>query len=86
MGFFKTLFSVTGLLIVAYTLIGVFYNTAPPHIPIRGTQDLATYLHRWVQYFISVLLWPLSLWDPPPSTWVNGFLGKLIFPSFPAAG
>jgi hypothetical protein len=57
--FLKTLFSTTGLLIVVYILIGVFFNTAPPHLPTTGGN-----LHSWVQYFISVLVWPLSFWTP----------------------
>jgi len=61
-GFVKTLFSTTGLLIVAYILIGVFLNTAAPHLPTT-TGSLAT-LHSWVQYFISIFFWPLSFWHP----------------------
>jgi hypothetical protein len=62
MGFLKTLFSTTGILIVVYILIGVFTNTASPHLPTT-TGSLAT-LHSWVQYFISILFWPLSFWHP----------------------
>lgn len=62
MGFIKTLFSTTGLLIVAYILIGVFFNTASPHLP--STAGNLTSLHSWGQYIISVLFWPLSLWHP----------------------
>jgi hypothetical protein len=62
MGFLKTLFSTTGLFIVVYILIGVFTNTASPHLPTT-TGSLAT-LHSWVQYFISILFWPLSFWHP----------------------
>jgi hypothetical protein len=57
--FLKTLFSTTGLLIVVYILIGVFFNTAPPHLPTASGN-----LHGWVQYFLSVLFWPLSFWTP----------------------
>jgi uncharacterized protein involved in cysteine biosynthesis len=57
--FLKTLFSTTGLLIVVYILIGVFFNTASPHLPTTGGN-----LHSWVQYFLSVLFWPLSFWTP----------------------
>jgi hypothetical protein len=60
--FLRTLFSWTGILIAVYILIGVFYNTAPPHIP--GTPGTIAGLHSWVQYIISVLAWPLSLWHP----------------------
>ena len=62
MKFLKTLFSTTGLIIVLYILIGVFYNTAPPHIP--STAGSLTSLHSWVQYLISILTWPLSFWHP----------------------
>jgi hypothetical protein len=62
MNFLKALFSTTGLLIAVYILIGVFVNTAPPHLPtVAGT---AGTLHSWVQYAISVLFWPLSFWHP----------------------
>ena len=60
--FLQTLFSTTGLLIVVYILIGVFFNTASPHLPVTNG-NLAS-LHSWVQYIISVLFWPLSLWSP----------------------
>lgn len=62
MKFFSALFSKTGLAIVIYILIGVFVNTAPPHIP--ASPGSAASLHSWVQYGISVLFWPLSLWQP----------------------
>ena len=61
-GFVKSLFSPTGLIIVIYILIGIFINTAPPHLP-HAVASLAA-LHSWLQYFISVLSWPLSLWGP----------------------
>lgn len=64
MGFFKTLFSLTGLLIVIYVLIGIFLNTRSPHIPMEEGLSTASYIHSWVQYFISILFWPLSLWTP----------------------
>lgn len=60
--FLKSLFSTTGLLIAAYILIGVFVNTASPHLPT--TAATATSLHSWVQYAVSVFLWPLSFWHP----------------------
>jgi hypothetical protein len=58
--FLKTLFSTTGILIMVYILIGVFANTAPPHLP---TGNISSF-HSWVQYIISVLFWPLSFWRP----------------------
>lgn len=62
MGFLKTLFSTTGLLIAIYILIGVFVNTASPHLP--ATAATLGSLHSWAQYIISVLFWPLSFWHP----------------------
>ena len=62
MGFIKTLFSTMGLLIVIYIFIGIFVNTAPPHFPTTG---LSSSFHSWVQYFISVIFWPISFWTPP---------------------
>jgi hypothetical protein len=58
----KTIFSVKGLVVAGYILVGVFYNTAPPHLPTLAFSLPA--LHSWVQYFISILLWPLSFWHP----------------------
>jgi hypothetical protein len=60
--FLNTLFSTTGLLIVVYILIGVFANTASPHIP--STTAAWASLHSWIQYLISILTWPLSFWHP----------------------
>jgi len=60
--FLQTLFSKMGLLVVVYILIGVFVNTAPPHLPTAAFSVAA--LHSWVQYAISILFWPLSLWHP----------------------
>ena len=62
MAFLKTLFSRMGLLIALYILIGVFANTASPHLPT--TPGSVSSLHSWAQYVISVLFWPLSLWTP----------------------
>ena len=45
-----------------YVLIGIFYNTASPHLPTFAFSPAA--LHSWVQYVISILFWPLSLWHP----------------------
>jgi hypothetical protein len=60
--YISLLFSRVGLIFVIYFLIGVFYNTAPPHIPTTAASFAS--LHSWVQYFISVLFWPLSFWHP----------------------
>ena len=60
--YISLLFSWPGLLIAIYILIGVFHNTAPPHIP--STPDSLTSLHSWLQYFISILFWPFSYWQP----------------------
>ena len=62
MGFLKTLFSARGLLIAVYILIGVFVNTASPHLP--ATAGNLTSLHSWAQYIVSVLFWPLGFWHP----------------------
>lgn len=62
MDFFKVLFSKVGLLIAVYILVGVFFNTATPHLP--ATASTGSSLHSWVQYFISVMFWPLNLWHP----------------------
>ena len=56
------LFTRWGLFIIIYTLIGVFYNTAPPHLPPFAFSLAA--LHSWIQYFISIVFWPLSFWHP----------------------
>jgi hypothetical protein len=58
----KTLFSAKGLFIAGYILVGVFVNTASPHLPTAAFSLPA--LHSWIQYFISILLWPLSFWHP----------------------
>jgi hypothetical protein len=60
--YIRLLFTGAGLFLAIYILIGVFYNTAPPHLP-TATFSLAA-LHSWIQYFISVLFWPLSFWHP----------------------
>ncbi len=62
MDFMKSLFSKTGLLIVLYALIGIFVNTASPHLP-PTTPSMST-VHSWIQYFISIFFWPLSFWHP----------------------
>lgn len=60
--YIAVLFTRFGLFIAIYVIIGVFHNTAPPHIP--STAASLTSLHSWVQYFISVFFWPLSFWHP----------------------
>jgi hypothetical protein len=60
--FLNTLFSRRGLAIALYILIGVFLNTAAPHLPT--SPSTASSLHSWGQYVISVLFWPLGLWHP----------------------
>lgn len=56
------LFTRFGVFIAIYILIGVFHNTAPPHIP--STPNSLASLHSWVQYLISIFFWPLSFWHP----------------------
>ncbi len=76
MDYVKALFSVKGLVIVVYILIGVFVNTASPHLP-HAAFNLAA-LHSWVQYFISIFFWPLSFWHPvfTVGKWPAGSAGK----------
>ena len=78
MKFLSTLFSKIGLLIVIYILIGVFYNTASPHIP--STAGSLTSLHSWIQYFISVFSWPLSFWHPTFTVGKWTPTGSITFP------
>ncbi len=60
--YIRSIFTGAGLFIAIYILIGVFHNTALPHLPTVAF-SLAAF-HSWVQYAISVLLWPLSFWHP----------------------
>ena len=60
--YIRALFSPVGLIFLIYFLIGIFYNTAPPHLPPFAFSLAA--LHSWIQYLISILLWPLSFWHP----------------------
>lgn len=60
--YIRLLFTEAGLFIIIYILIGIFYNTAPPHLPTVAFSLDA--LHSWIQYLISIVLWPLSFWDP----------------------
>ena len=62
MDFIRALFSRRGVLIAIYLLVGVFVNTAAPHIPAAALTAGA--LHSWVQYFISIFFWPLTFWNP----------------------
>ena len=59
---YGSFFTPLGLFVAAYILIGVFFNTVPPHLPTVAFS--LTALHSWIQYVISVFLWPLSLWHP----------------------
>jgi len=60
--YIRVLFTGAGLFIAIYILIGVFFNTAAPHLPAAAFSLAA--LHSWIQYFISILFWPLRLWHP----------------------
>jgi hypothetical protein len=60
--FLKALFSKRGVLIAIYILVGVFLNTASPHLPT--TPSSVSSIHSWIQYVISVFFWPLGLWHP----------------------
>ena len=55
-------FHPSGLFIALYIVVGIFYNTAPPHLPAVAFS--VTALHSWIQYLISIFLWPLSFWHP----------------------
>ena len=52
--FVKTLFSTTGLLIVIYIVIGVFTNTAAPHLPTSAGN--ISLFHSWVLAFSQMRL------------------------------
>jgi hypothetical protein len=60
--YLRILFSWVGLFIAIYILIGVFFNTASPHLP-KAAFSL-TAVHSWVQYLTSIFFWPLSFWHP----------------------
>ena len=49
--YIRILFSPVGLIFVIYFLIGVFHNTAPPHIP--STTGSSASLHSWVRVHLS---------------------------------
>jgi hypothetical protein len=55
----------TWIKVLIYVVIGIGVNTAAPHYPQFG-QNFGPWqlLHSLVQYIISVMLWPLSLWHP----------------------
>jgi hypothetical protein len=55
----------TWLKVFIYILIGIWVNTAAPHIPQFGQNfGPGVLLHSLVQYIMSVMLWPLSFWHP----------------------
>ncbi len=60
--YIRILFTPVGLFIALYIVVGIFYNTAPPHLPAVAFS--VTALHSWIQYLISIFLWPLSFWHP----------------------
>jgi hypothetical protein len=78
LAYISLLFSLPGLIIVVYILIGVFHNTAPPHFPMTAASF--TSVHSWIQYFISIFFWPLSYWHPLLSVgkWIP--TGSIIVP------
>jgi hypothetical protein len=59
--FFGVLFSKLGLLIVIYILIGfaVAGSTFPSHTAVDGSTA-----HAWIQFVITLFLWPLKLAFP----------------------
>ena len=55
----------TWLKVLVYVVIGIGVNTAAPHYPQFGQNfGPGVLLHSITQYFISVMLWPLSFWHP----------------------
>jgi hypothetical protein len=65
MDFIFGVFRSTWLKVFIYILIGIYINTSSPHIPqFGGNFGPGVLLHSLVQYVISVMLWPLSLWSP----------------------
>jgi hypothetical protein len=76
--YIRLLFSPAGLILLIYFLIGVFHNTAPPHLPV--TAGSLTSAHSWIQYFISILFWPLSYWHPLLSVGKWTVTGSIIVP------
>ena len=65
MDFFVSVWRSTWIKVFAYVVIGIIVNTAPPHVPQFGQNfGPGVLLHSLVQYIISVMLWPLSLWSP----------------------
>jgi uncharacterized membrane protein YfcA len=71
--FLKGLFGPAGLFLLVWVLIGIFTNTAAPHIP-QDYSTAAAAAHSWIQYLISVMSWPLSHWHPQFTTgqWTPG--------------
>lgn len=65
MVFIRAIFFSVWFWTLIYLLIGIGLNTNPPHYPSapHGIGP-AVIIHSVVQYFISVALWPLSLWSP----------------------
>jgi hypothetical protein len=65
MDFLVSIWRSTWIKVLAYVIIGIGVNTAAPHYP-QFSQGFGpgVLLHSLVQYVISVMLWPLSLWSP----------------------
>jgi hypothetical protein len=52
-------------LVIVYVLIGIGTNTAPPHYPTWNAPFSGGMIaHSFVQYGISIMLWPFSHWQP----------------------
>jgi hypothetical protein len=65
MDFIISIWRSTWLKVIIYVIIGIGVNTAAPHYPQFGQNfGPGQLLHSFVQYIISVMLWPLSLWQP----------------------
>ena len=55
----------TWLKVLLYVVLGIGINTAAPHYPqFNQGFDPSAMLHSLAQYFVSVMLWPLSFWQP----------------------
>jgi hypothetical protein len=65
MDFLVSIWRSTWIKVLAYVVIGIGVNTAAPHYPQFGQNfGPSVLLHSLVQYILSVMLWPLSLWHP----------------------
>jgi len=65
MEFLVMIWRSTWIKVLIWVVIGIGVNTAPPHYPQFGAGfGPGVLFHSLVQYIVSVMLWPLSLWSP----------------------